>query len=162
MKFFRRQTRSPNFLPFTLFLLSIFTVNASNQCQPATWSKANLRRAVTTSTTTSNATTTTSSTISTATSNITSIISTGNVQPGQINCRYSASTYSDVNYYTCTQLADRYGITVQAFFTLNPELNLDCSNIQPNSEYCVAGCKYPNHNIYGLQKLINESHINSH
>jgi hypothetical protein len=154
MKFFRRQTRSPNFLSFTLFLLSIFTVNASNQCQPATWSKANLRRAVTTSTTTSNATTTTS--------NITSIISTGNVQPGQINCRYSASTYSDVNYYTCTRLADRYGITVQAFFTLNPELDLDCSNIQPNSEYCVAGCKYSNHSIYGLQKLINESHINSH
>ena len=147
MKFFRRQTRSPNFLSFTLFLLSIFTVNASNQCQPATWSKANLRRAVTTSTTTSN---------------ITSIISTGNVQPGQINCRYSATTYSDVNYYTCTQLADRYGITVQAFFTLNPELDLDCSNIQPNSEYCVAGCKYPNHSIFGLQKLINESHMNSH
>ena len=162
MKFFRGQTRSPNFLSFTLFLLSIFTVNASNQCQPATWSKANLRRAVTTSTTTSNATTTTSSTISTATSNITSIISTGNVQPGQINCRYSASTYSDVNYYTCTQLADRYGITVQAFFTLNPKLDLDCSNIQPNSEYCIAGCKYPNNSIYGLQKLINESHMNSH
>jgi hypothetical protein len=142
MKFFRGQTWSPNFLSLTLFLLSISTVNASDQCQPATWSKANLRRAVATSTITFNAATnTTSSIISTATPNITSIISNGNTQPGQINCRYSASTYSDVNYYTCTQLADRYGITIQAFFTLNPELDLDCSNIQPNSVYCVAGCK---------------------
>lgn len=40
-------------------------------------------------------------------------------------------------------MATKYGITVDFFFTLNPTLELDCSNIQPKTEYCVDGCKLP-------------------
>ncbi|KAL2193158.1 hypothetical protein P885DRAFT_81433 [Corynascus similis CBS 632.67] len=38
-----------------------------------------------------------------------------------------------------TLMATKYGITVDFFFTLNPTLELDCSNIQPKTEYCVDG-----------------------
>ena len=62
-------------------------------------------------------------------------------QPGEINCRARGDTYEDVNYYTCTDLADTFGIHLEFFFFLNPTLLPDCSNIQPNSKYCVAGCK---------------------
>ncbi|KAK3934651.1 hypothetical protein QBC46DRAFT_368066 [Diplogelasinospora grovesii] len=59
------------------------------------------------------------------------------IQPGDVNCRYSATTSNTVNYYTCTQMATKYSITVDGFFTLNPTLKLNCNNIQPKTEYCV-------------------------
>ncbi|PVH95053.1 carbohydrate-binding module family 18 protein, partial [Periconia macrospinosa] len=58
---------------------------------------------------------------------------------GDIVCRYTSSTSANVNYYTCTELANFYDITVQEFFQLNPLVNPDCSNIKPSTEYCVAG-----------------------
>jgi hypothetical protein len=47
----------------------------------------------------------------------------------------------DINYYTCTELAQDYGISVAKFFKLNPKVLPDCSNIQANTDYCVAGCE---------------------
>lgn len=69
------------------------------------------------------------------------------LQPGDINCRYSAETEASVNYYTCKKLAIYYGITIEEFFKLNPEIAKDCSNILPNSEYCVDGCKQQSDNV---------------
>ena len=63
------------------------------------------------------------------------------VAPGEINCRYSTFSSANVNYYTCTELAEWYYITVEEFFKLNPTINKECSNIKPNTEYCVEGCK---------------------
>lgn len=63
------------------------------------------------------------------------------IQPGQINCRFRRRTYDVVNYYTCTELATTYSMTVEEFFLLNPSLTRDCSNVAPNTEYCIRGCK---------------------
>lgn len=63
------------------------------------------------------------------------------ILPGEINCRYTADTYTDVNYYTCMDLANTYGITIDKFFVLNPQVTPDCGNIQPDSVYCVDGCE---------------------
>lgn len=65
------------------------------------------------------------------------------IQPGDVNCRYSSTTSATVNYDTCTQMATKYGTAVDHFFMLNPTLELDCSNIQPKTEYCVDGCQLP-------------------
>ena len=64
------------------------------------------------------------------------------VIPGQIVCRYTLTSPSEVNYYTCTELADRYDITIDKFFQLNPDLDRDCKSIKPNTDYCVAGCEF--------------------
>ena len=59
---------------------------------------------------------------------------------GDIVCRYWATTPAQVNYYTCTQLAVRFQITIEDFFFLNPAMDRDCATIQPNTDYCVKGC----------------------
>lgn len=46
-----------------------------------------------------------------------------------------------VNYYSCTEMADHYVTLLDDFFLFNPELKRDCSNIQPNTQYCVKGCQ---------------------
>ncbi|KAK0110010.1 hypothetical protein ONS95_002672 [Cadophora gregata] len=56
-----------------------------------------------------------------------------------IDCRYKADTRDNVNYYTCTELALRYQISTEQLFLFNPDLKTDCSNIKPNTKYCVAG-----------------------
>jgi hypothetical protein len=61
---------------------------------------------------------------------------------GDIVCRYTATTSGSVNYYTCTELANFYGITVPKFFQLNPTVDEACSNVLADTEYCVAGCTY--------------------
>jgi hypothetical protein len=63
-------------------------------------------------------------------------------QPGDLVCRFWVPTYSDVNCYTCTELSKKFRIDLDFFFTLNPTVLRDCSNIQPLTEYCVAGCEF--------------------
>jgi len=64
-----------------------------------------------------------------------------NGAPGDVVCRYETNTLSEVNYYTCTELALKYSITVKKFFELNPSVDKDCNTIKPDTKYCVAGCK---------------------
>ena len=63
------------------------------------------------------------------------------VASGEINCRYTAFSPANVNYCTCTELAEWYYITVEDFFKLNPTIDKECYNFKPNTEYCVDGCK---------------------
>jgi len=62
-------------------------------------------------------------------------------KPGEINCRLWGRTYDEADYYSCFELAETYGITIEKFWMLNPQLEPDCDGIQPHTEYCVAGCK---------------------
>jgi hypothetical protein len=66
-----------------------------------------------------------------------------NAAPGDVVCRYETTTLSEVNYYTCTELANKYSISVEKFFQLNPSVDKECDTIKPNTNYCVAGCKSP-------------------
>lgn len=68
-------------------------------------------------------------------------------QPGEINCRWKFKT-EIVDDSSCGKIAELEGITLEKFFFLNPGLMKDCSNIQPNTRYCVAGCKYMDLNRY--------------
>ncbi|KAN0116990.1 carbohydrate-binding module family 18 [Hyaloscypha variabilis] len=94
----------------------------------------------------------------TANITISPIITTGNISPGQVNCRYTGSTEGlDINYYTCTQLANQYGISIETFFTLNPGLHPDCGNIQPDTDYCVRGFIEPVRATAGLCGPLNNN-----
>ncbi|KAF9696782.1 hypothetical protein EKO04_005746 [Ascochyta lentis] len=62
-----------------------------------------------------------------------------NGAPGDIVCRYETTTLATVNYYTCTELALKYSITLEKFFELNPSVDKECATIKPNTNYCVAG-----------------------
>lgn len=64
------------------------------------------------------------------------------VQPGEVNCRDWRSTPAEVGYYTCWLLGRRYGLPKDKFFSLNPGLKRDCSNIKPKTEYCINGCQF--------------------
>lgn len=125
-------------------------VQASDDCAPSTWLPGEFqKRALTTSVTSASSIATSSaSTTFTALATtvspvaISPLISDGNVAPGEVNCRWTDTTLGlDINYYTCTALAIDYGITIETFFLLNPDLKTDCSNIRPDTEYCVQGCK---------------------
>jgi hypothetical protein len=61
---------------------------------------------------------------------------------GQTNCRYSAKTGKDVNYFTCTEIAQKYHLTMAELLDLNPELDEKCQGIKPDTDYCVVGCKW--------------------
>ncbi|KAH6692832.1 hypothetical protein BKA61DRAFT_637637 [Leptodontidium sp. MPI-SDFR-AT-0119] len=159
-------TPSLKLISLAILLVPITSVLASNDCAASTWSKAGLKiRQVTTSSTSKSplsssiisssskasiSTTSTSSTSAATSSTATNIINVGNVTAGQVNCRYSSTTDSEVNYYTCTTLSQFYKISTQVFFTLNPGLALDCSNIQPNTPYCVSGFLEPLRSTSGL------------
>lgn len=121
---------STGLLSLTLTLLLLTPVPAADTCQPSTWIKVAKRAAPTLA----------ASPIIKPKA-VTKIV-LGTAEPGEVNCRYARQTGSDVNYYTCTELAERYEITVEEFFVINPGLKKDCSDIQPNTEYCVDGCKY--------------------
>lgn len=118
----------------TLIVLAILLFSsvlaAADECAPSTWAEGSITRRQTIA----NASFPQSPQPKNS-SNSTAI------QPGQINCRYYSKTKSSVNSSTCFNTATRYRITVATFFTLNPSLDLDCSNIQPNTRYCVAGCE---------------------
>lgn len=66
------------------------------------------------------------------------------VKPGELNCRAWAETYGQVSFCTCAGICDMYGITMDRFFSLNPTLKKDYSDIHPNSRYCYDGCKFSN------------------
>ncbi|SMQ48624.1 unnamed protein product [Zymoseptoria tritici ST99CH_3D7] len=68
-----------------------------------------------------------------------SIVGRKDIQAGEVNCRYSATTEDIISSYTCTELATKYGISIDKFFKLNPALAPDCSDIEPKTQYCVAG-----------------------
>lgn len=61
----------------------------------------------------------------------------------QVQCRFNATAPETVSYYTCTELAEKYRITIQQFLVLNPLLDPDCSSIQEGKQYCVAGNVVP-------------------
>jgi hypothetical protein len=113
----------------TLFCLSRFIL-AKDECQPVTWSKADVNkvRAAT-------------SLAAIATPSPASVIMNLSTAPGDINCRFWFDTNESVNYYTCTTIANIFEITTEEFFALNPELKHDCSNVMPLTTYCVDGCK---------------------
>lgn len=130
------------------------TVRASDQCAPSIWQpgqfEGRLFVAATTSIPTSSfssgASTGVSSSVGTTSSPvpvvISPVVSGGNITAGTVNCRYAGSTEGmDINYYTCSALAAQYGISIETFFMLNPDLNPDCGNIKADTDYCVSGCK---------------------
>lgn len=134
------------------------TVQASDECAPSIWQPGQFeKRALAAATSTFTSTSSFSGSTGVSSSlgaaptasaavpvTISPIITTGNVTAGQVNCRYTGSTEDmDINYYTCTALAVQYGIAIETFFLLNPELHPDCGNIQANTDYCVRGCKIP-------------------
>ena len=146
MKFLRGETRPPSFAFRALLLLIAFTAcaTATNTCAPSTWDGPILRRQATPTAASDDGISASGSLGARHTSDITIsgiITFGGEIEPGKINCRYAGTTSDDVNCCTCTQLATRYGISIETFFVLNPALDPDCSNIQPNSDYCVSGCK---------------------
>ncbi|CZR69561.1 uncharacterized protein PAC_19461 [Phialocephala subalpina] len=133
MKCLGSQTQLSKCFSLLSLLLSILVVEAADVCAPVTWT-GTLRRA------SSNVTDTITDTI---TANMMmarrDLLDPDDLQPGDINCRYTGRTDAAVNYYTCTQLANFYGITIEKFFKLNPQVKPDCSNILPSSVYCVDG-----------------------
>ncbi|EMD94539.1 hypothetical protein COCC4DRAFT_120909, partial [Bipolaris maydis ATCC 48331] len=54
-------------------------------------------------------------------------------------CRSNATAQSNMGQYTCTELAERYCLTVDHFFLLNPLLDPHCLSIQASEEHWVAG-----------------------
>lgn len=65
--------------------------------------------------------------------------------PGTIVCRLNGTSPAEVNYYTCKEMAVKYKIKVEEFFTLNPQVDQDCKTIKPMTPYCVKGCKSTKH-----------------
>ncbi|KAK4243853.1 hypothetical protein C7999DRAFT_44412 [Corynascus novoguineensis] len=61
------------------------------------------------------------------------------VTVGEINCRYWTTTPAEVNYYTCSRMTQRYDISNDVLFNLNSSLARDCSNVEPETAYCVRG-----------------------
>lgn len=64
------------------------------------------------------------------------------IKAGDINCRSYDRTYDDANYYSCKELAYKWNIRLAWFFQINPTLLPDCSNILPNTLYCIRACKF--------------------
>ncbi|KAK0657903.1 hypothetical protein B0T16DRAFT_402704 [Cercophora newfieldiana] len=114
------------------FLAAPYSAVAANDCQPVTWDDTPQRRDFA---------------IATGGSNDSIIVpnpvievrqaSPTPLKPGDINCRAWMSTWDDVNYYTCKKMANDWGVSIAGFFKMNPALKVDCSNIQPNTQYCI-------------------------
>ncbi|KAK4203019.1 hypothetical protein QBC40DRAFT_262788 [Triangularia verruculosa] len=116
-------------------LLSVFSsVRAADECVPWTWTW-NLRRAAAATPTVAElgATPMPEPTV------VPYARKDAEPQPGEVNCRNWGQTYDNVGYWSCSQLATEFGITIEKFWELNPELAPDCEGVQPNTEYCVAG-----------------------
>jgi hypothetical protein len=135
-------------LPFALLLFSPLSVALEDDCPPATWTQEGLAQPA-------EATPTIQYKLSASVAKI------GNVSTGEVNCRYWGTTYEDVNCHTCCKLASFYGITVDKFFILNPDVDPDCGNIQQYTKYCVAGCRC-NEEFTCCRKLTNGYRMCSH
>lgn len=71
------------------------------------------------------------------------VVRTGTeLQPGDINCRMWQSTDADVLESWCMEIAEEWELTLDTLFYLNPGLLRDCSNLEPNAEYCMLGCRF--------------------
>jgi len=126
------QFHRPSIMAQNILLLSVLTlhhanlVTAADKCQPATWCRT-LDDSV--------------FTMNRIVYNLSeSVANIGSVQTGQISCRDWAETGEQVNYYTCTQIANERGIDLEVFFELNPDVARDCGNVRPHTKYCTAGC----------------------
>ncbi|KAE9372960.1 carbohydrate-binding module family 18 protein [Stipitochalara longipes BDJ] len=147
-------TTSAHLLFCIIALYLVFSVEASSDssdssiCADVKWQPGQfMKRELSDSNSNSTPTSTASSSGSISSSSpapvpviISPLIATGQVTAGELVCRFTDSTEGlDINYYTCTLLANTWGITVEKFFDLNPGLAPDCSNIQADTEYCVQG-----------------------
>lgn len=118
-------------LSLLVLLSQPLSVLTSNECAPSTWAGHGAKRDVAAQ-----------AGVPIVPHNTAVVSNTTAVQPGDLVCRFSYPTYSDVNYYTCTELSNMFDIDVKTFFSLNPTVLRDCSNIQLLTEYCVAGCEF--------------------
>lgn len=62
-------------------------------------------------------------------------------QVGDLVCRYETTTNKDVNYYTCAEINSKYELSMDKLMSLNPGLQEDCKNVEPETTYCVKGCE---------------------
>lgn len=62
-------------------------------------------------------------------------------QVGDVVCRYDTMTSKDVNYYTCAEINNKYELSMDRLMSLNPGLQEDCKNVEPETTYCVKGCQ---------------------
>ncbi|PMD31861.1 carbohydrate-binding module family 18 [Hyaloscypha variabilis F] len=141
MDLFQSQPRLPNCLFLAVFFLFLITAIADEEtgiCKPITWSATDLRRPKSTPT------------VWERNKKSLSVANIGKAETGQVNCRYPGGTCDDVDSCTCAQLAHKYQITLKKFFMLNPELDPDCGNIEPRTDYCVAGFIEPLRAFDGL------------
>ncbi|KAF2720855.1 carbohydrate-binding module family 18 protein [Polychaeton citri CBS 116435] len=60
-----------------------------------------------------------------------------------LDCRYNITSPDVISYYTCFELASKYGISVDTFVLLNQGVNAACSNLTPDTVYCVDGTIIP-------------------
>jgi len=128
MKIFHNLIQLP-LLSFAILLLPPTALTQeTGTCKPHTWSASNPK---------STPTAWKKNKASLSVSNI------GKPQTGQVNCRFPGSTPKFVDIDTCARLAARYNITLKKFYMLNPELDAGCGNIEPETDYCVAGCTPP-------------------
>ncbi|RWA04450.1 hypothetical protein EKO27_g10654 [Xylaria grammica] len=131
MKLFPAQSRQPRGgFSFLFHLTYVSLATAADSCSPWTWENSAARTAAPEATAEPTVTFVPSGP---------HVLKSGPAVTGDIVCRYPGRTYADVNYYTCTELADKYGISLEKFFMLNPELDPDCGNIKPYTIYCVSG-----------------------
>ncbi|KFY71518.1 hypothetical protein V499_08289 [Pseudogymnoascus sp. VKM F-103] len=152
MEYTQRATWSPHLVFCTIIVCLTFTVRASDGCAPSTWQPGEFEGQQPSDPTASS---NSGSSVSTVEANptispvtISSLITTGDIDPGQVNSK-------------------RYGIYVETFFKLNPGLQLDCGNIQADTDYCVRGfieplratdglCGPPNKNATCLEKTVHQ------
>jgi len=120
-------------LPLALVVLSVTRgVVTGNDCQPITWEDPPEARDVSVY-----AANTTVPVVAVPTD----AVPQKSLKAGDINCRAWARTNDDPNYYSCKDLAERWSISTNWFFQINPTILPDCSNIRPNTRYCVHACK---------------------
>ncbi len=50
-------------------------------------------------------------------------------------CRYKATAPPTVDYYTCTEIANRHGTMAETSFQRNPSVDPDCNSIEANARY---------------------------
>ncbi|THG96439.1 hypothetical protein EW026_g5394 [Hermanssonia centrifuga] len=72
---------------------------------------------------------------------------TGQVAPGS-NRQFCGEWYTVQSGETCPEILQRFGITNDTFYYLNPVVNSDCSNLYSGFDYCVAEHYYVSANVY--------------